>query len=206
LSAIKDLDNMSKPLTVWDAENLAIPRPPLSLVDNLTVFSYGHYGTVAKPEPESDYMLEPALHYLSGEIPDQYVLSNWGHGINSYSLNFRCAYSDIAFIGQVAYGGVYGDRGREERRWEDLVSDVDQIMDTPIRKPAGKSRKRKFIIAYSDFRTVSAEARHRSDLADHNYFTLFRNTNRGLKELGIYESVNMLEEKVASILGGYTPS
>lgn len=191
-------------MTLWEDKQLPTPRVPTSLVDSLEVFDYVHYGSLIAPAPKSDYMLTPSLEYLTGNIPDQYVLSHWGHGINSYSMNFRCAYGDMAMIAQLGYGGAYQDPQRQNDKWAELVSAIDQSFDLAFRKPAGPPRGRSIIVAFSDFRelpTYSDEGKAFTTGA-----AIYQNSPNGLVHYRTCSSLPELLDDIESLLGGYNPS
>lgn len=200
---------MSNNDTLWEEDNLSIPRIPQSLMDNLRIFDYTHYGSIAEPSPKSDYMLTDSLSYLTGTVPDQYVLSHWGHGINSYSLNFRFAYGDLALIAQVAYGGAYGDAELQKGLWEDTISIIDKAIDLPLRQPSGEARKRKVIVAYSDFRDLGSDFRDLMPASERNAgrpsenFFIFKNTRNGVKFHKRCHAITDLIDELESLQGGY---
>ena len=96
------------------------------------------------------------VEYLKGPIPDQYSLNHAGHGVNSYSLNFRFALGDLAIFAQTGWGGAYMNSDEQARTWEELEIQLSTIMlNTPV---AGfdSSYIRKYLIVYSNFRINGA--------------------------------------------------
>ena len=100
-------------------------------------------------------MLE-TVEYLKGLIPDQHSLNHVGHGVNSYSLNFRFALGGLAIFAQTGWGGAYMNSEEQTRTWEELEIQLSTIMlNTPV---AGfdSSSFRKYLIVYSNFRINGA--------------------------------------------------
>ena len=135
----------------WVENNLTVPRVPPTLVDQLKHFDSTHVGTLRHPDPESDYFLKPSLDFLRGEVPDHYVLSFWGHGINSYSANFRLAYGDVAVLFQIGFGG-YTDINHSRAAWDAAVAGIDAFLSDIITTPSGNPKARERLVGFSDFR------------------------------------------------------
>jgi hypothetical protein len=113
----------------------------------------GHdFGTQPLPGPIEDYLLLDVVEYLKGPIPDQYVVNHAGHGVNSYSLNFRYALGDLAVLMQVAYGGAYGDQNKDAKHWDECVNQIGDIMLLNPENYQEGLRQRKYLLLYSNFR------------------------------------------------------
>jgi hypothetical protein len=128
--------------------------PPIAHEFELRMGSFGgfDFGTQPLPSPIEDYLFLDILDYLRGPIPDQFVLNHAGHGVNSYSLNFRYALGDLAILMQVGYGGAYGDRKDEAKRWDECVNHIGDIM---LLNPENRQEglwQRKYLLLYSNFR------------------------------------------------------
>ena len=137
---------------VWSNQKLDIPPIAHEFEKRLRFFGGMHFGTQPLPDPMSDYMFLDVIGYLKGPIPDQYVLSHAGHGINSYSLNFRYALGDLAVMMQVGYGGAYGDIEKDRAAWDEWVNHIGNIM---LLNPEDRKEglwQRKYLILFSDFR------------------------------------------------------
>lgn len=137
---------------VWAKQELDIPPIVHEFEKRLRFFGNMHFGTQPLPDPLSDYMFRDVIDYLKGPIPDQYVLSYAGHGISSYSLNFRYALGDIAVMMQVGYGGAYGDIKKDRALWNELVNQIGDIM---LLNPEDRKEglwQRKYLILFSNFR------------------------------------------------------
>jgi hypothetical protein len=110
------------------------------------------FGTQPLPGPMEDYMFLGIIDYLQGPIPDQYVVNHAGHGVNSYSLNFRYALGELAVLMQVGYGGAYGDVKEDAKRWDECVDHIGNVM---LLNPEDRKEglwQRKYLLLYSDFR------------------------------------------------------
>jgi hypothetical protein len=134
---------------------LTLPDAPVALHDDIRVFDKSHLGTIEEPGPQSDYFADPSVEYLRGEIPDQYVASYWGHGINSYSQNFRYAYGDVAIFAQTHFGG-YGDPDKMKRRWNTVVEVLSVYLRTVQNAPRGPEKARSRLLYYSSFRPLGS--------------------------------------------------
>jgi hypothetical protein len=103
-----------------------------------------------------DYLLE-SVEYLKKPIPDQYSLNHAGHGVNSYSLNFRCAIGNIAILAQVGWGGVYMDSKDQADKWDEIQQVLSHILHRNSDFESNEIKMRKFLIVYSDFRLDEPE-------------------------------------------------
>jgi hypothetical protein len=111
------------------------------------------FGTQPLPSPIEDYLFLDILDYLRGPIPDQFVLNHAGHGVNSYSLNFRYALGDLAILMQVGYGGGYMNNKKAAEHWNDCVNHIGDLMFlNPDNRREGLW-KRKYLLVYSSFRS-----------------------------------------------------
>ncbi len=135
----------------WSENGLNVPVIPATLLDQHENFHSEHLGTLREPDGDSDYMFEPSLEFLSGSVPDHYVLSFGGHGVNSYSSNFRLAYGDVCVLFQFGFG-VYTDRDSFKRGWNEAVAGIDAFLRDIITTPSGEPRRRDTLVGFSDFR------------------------------------------------------
>jgi hypothetical protein len=103
-----------------------------------------------------DYLLE-SVEYLKRPIPDQYSLNHAGHGVNSYSLNFRCAIGNIAILAQVGWGGMYMDSKDQADKWDEIQQVLSHILLRNSDFESNEIKMRKFLIVYSDFRLDEPE-------------------------------------------------
>lgn len=135
----------------------SLEYPPLTLEFEEEITEFGHWNWATQPFPTrmQDYSLIESVEYLKGPVPDQYSLNHAGHGINSYSLNFRHVFGNLAIFAQSSYGGVYMSSGAQARDWDEL----QLVLTTIILDSAhiGVSEKneikvRKYLIVYSDLR------------------------------------------------------
>lgn len=137
---------------VWNDEGLEIPPIAHEFEQRIEFFGGRDFGTQPLPGPMRDYLFLDIIDYLKEPIPDQYVLSYAGHGINSYSLNFRYALGDLAIMMQVGYGGAYGDTSEDGKLWDEVVDRLGNIM---LINPENRKEglwQRKYLILFSDFR------------------------------------------------------
>ena len=136
----------------FHSQGLDIPVLTQSFEKEASEFGRWHWATQPFPSRWQDYSLVESVEYLKGPIPDQYSLNHAGHGINSYSLNFRHALGDIAIFAQSAWGGAYQSASAQADAWDELQSRLSSLM---IRMPVDgpdTSYVRKYLIVYSDFR------------------------------------------------------
>lgn len=133
------------------SHGLDIPVPTQAFEEESSEFGQWHWATQPFPSPWQDYLLIESVEYLKGPIPDQYSLNHAGHGINSYSLNFRYALGDIAIFAQSGWGGAYESTGAADA-WDELQQRLSSLL---IRMPVDgldSSYVRKYLIVYSNFR------------------------------------------------------
>jgi hypothetical protein len=136
----------------FDENGLEIPITVQIFEEQASEFGPWHWATQPFPTRWQDYMMNETVEYLKGPIPDQYSLNHAGHGINSYSLNFRFALGDLAIFAQTGWGGAYMETDEQVRRWDDLNLKLSTIMiKTPV-DGFDSSYVRKYLIVYSDFR------------------------------------------------------
>ncbi|MFM7624592.1 MAG: hypothetical protein ACKO5V_07245, partial [Actinomycetota bacterium] len=138
-----------------EEQKLFVPNIPRELASRLREFDEIHWATQPFPSPREDYIFK-LEEYLMGVIPDQYSISHWGHGINSYSLNFRFAIEELAVLGQVAWYGAYNDPESCIEAWNEMATYMDEIIQMKQREFSGKPRKRDVVILFSDFRSDSS--------------------------------------------------
>lgn len=150
-----DATDSSAGVHLWNQDHLLVPAAPAGLLDSIQVFDYSQVGTLDTPGAKSDYLLDPSTEYLRSEVPDQYVLSYWGHGINSYALSFRFAFGSIAGLVQIGCGGAYGNIDTQAAAWNACMRDIDQIT-VRARTVAldARPRQRSTLLVYSDFREL----------------------------------------------------
>jgi hypothetical protein len=117
----------------------------------LREFHEWQWATQPYPLPIQDYMLE-SVEYLKGPVPDQYAINHEGHGINSYSLNFRCASGEIAIMAQSAWGGAFGDETKDTEDWNELCMRLTSILVQAFQEDSSEIRIRKYLLVYSSFR------------------------------------------------------
>lgn len=138
--------------SLWAEKELLIPVLPRSLEGELEFYEWGHIATSKEPDPVSDYMFGPSIAYLGGKIPDQYALSFAGHGINSYSANFRFAYGDLAIMFQIGFGG-YTDEDSSVETWNTAVRGFEPLAHRYFDElPEEGTRQRDQLFCYSNFR------------------------------------------------------
>lgn len=138
----------------FEKESLDVPMVASHLEDRLTEYREWHWATQPTPAPIDDYSLTNTVEYLKGPVRDQYSVSHDGHGINSYSLNFRHVSGELAIIAQTAWGGVYGDRARDSEDWNRDVLRINSLL-TITASVSDEERVRKYLLVASNFRLGS---------------------------------------------------
>jgi hypothetical protein len=140
----------------FDEHGLEIPATVQIFEEQATEFGDWHWATQPFPTRWQDYSLLETVEYLKGPIPDQYSLNHAGHGVNSYSLNFRFALGDLAIFAQTGWGGAYMDSDEQMRAWEEIEIRLSTIMlNTPV-TGFDSSYIRKYLIVHSNFRINGA--------------------------------------------------
>lgn len=134
-----------------EEKELFVPNLPSGLSNRLREFDNSHWATQPFPAPSEDYLFK-IDSYLRGVIPDQYSISHWGHGVNSYSLNFRFAMEELVILGQVAWFGAYNDAESCVQAWNEMAQYMDGIIQMKPRLFSEKPRQRDVLILFSDFR------------------------------------------------------
>ncbi len=157
MTATSDFPQGLDAISQWhrDKFKLNLPVAPVALRGDITMFDPNHVGTIEEPDPQSDYLAKPSMAYLLGDVPDQWVISYWGHGINSYSRNFRFAYGDVAIFAQTHFGG-YGDLDKMKRRWNAVVEVLSVYLRTVQNAPRGPEKARSRLLYYSSFRPLGS--------------------------------------------------
>lgn len=135
----------------FDEEGLERPMVAVHMQNELIEFGKWHWATQPFPTRRDDYSLDETVKYLKGAVADQYSLNHAGHGVNSYSLNFRHVAGDMAMIVQVGWGGVYMDKEEVTRKWDSVVQEIDTTLQLTA-DISDEIYKRKFLIVSSDFR------------------------------------------------------
>ena len=135
----------------FEREKLDVPMVAAHLEGRLTEFREWHWATQLTPSPADDYSLTNTVEYLKGSVCDQYSVSHEGHGINSYSLNFRHVSGELAMIVQCHWGGVYGDRVIDSAAWNHMVLRINSLL-VRTTTVSDEERVRKYLLVVSDFR------------------------------------------------------
>lgn len=138
-----------------EENDMYVPMIPSGLSELLRQFDELFWSTQPFPSPMQDYSLE-SQKYLRGSIPDQYSITHWGHGVNSYSLNFRFALGDLAILSQVAWFGVYNDSEVCIDNWNKMAQELDELIQLKNRKYSNEIRSRRYLIIASNFRLPTA--------------------------------------------------
>ena len=127
--------------------------PPLDSYNEEAVkeITEWHWATHPTPTAMQDYLLE-SVEYLKGAVPDQYSMSHAGHGLNSYSLNFRYVGGDFAILAQSGWGGVYMDEKKANDDWDHLQLVLSHFLINAFIEDNPEVRIRKYLIVFSDFR------------------------------------------------------
>lgn len=134
------------------SHGIEVPGAAQTFEEEFSEFGHWHWATQPFPSRWQDYSLIESVKYLKGPIPDQYSLNHAGHGVNSYSLNFRYALGDIAIFAQSAWGGIYESAGAQMDAWDEIQGRLTSLI---LRMPTDgfdSSYVRKYLIVYSNFR------------------------------------------------------
>lgn len=134
------------------SHGIEVPGAVQTFEEEFSEFGHWHWATQPFPSRWQDYSLIESVEYLKGPIPDQYSLNHAGHGMNSYSINFRHALGDIAIFAQSAWGGIYERAGAQEDAWDEIQLRLTSLI---LRMPTDgfdSSYVRKYLIVYSNFR------------------------------------------------------
>ena len=134
------------------SEKHSLEYPPITLrfEEEITEFGFWYWATQPFPSAWQDYLLNESVEYLKGPVPDQYSLNHSGHGINSYSLNFRHALGNLAIFAQCGYGGAYMDSNSNS--WDELQQRLAVVLLDNADWNSDEIRTRKYLLIYSDFR------------------------------------------------------
>ena len=146
-------------------ERVNLETPAIATFFERDITNYGNWNWATQPYPHrnQDYLME-SVEYLKTPIPDQYSLNHAGHGVNSYSLNFRCAIGNIAIFAQVGWGGAYMDSKAQANRWDETQQMVSHILLRNSDFESNEIKMRKFLIVHSDFRLDEPELWIQSNL------------------------------------------
>ena len=132
--------------------SLKIPVVPLVIAQDVRKFDVWQWATQATPTAMGDY--HPGhFEYLRGPVPDQFALSNGGHGANSYSLNIRLAVGDVAMLAQTHWGGAYTGAPPSTPQWLamcEVAERLTRFADTTWNPR--RWNRRSWLVTFSDFR------------------------------------------------------
>jgi hypothetical protein len=97
-------------------------------------------------DPYHMYMWHPQFveDVLADRVADYVAACHWGHGANSYMINYHLVYGRLAVIMQTPWGGVYTDNAREARDLAGHWARLAAILDSPV--PPGEDR---LVVVYS---------------------------------------------------------
>ena len=139
-------------------EGVDLEIPAIATFFERDITNYGNWNWATQPYPHrnQDYLME-SVEYLKRSIPDQYSLNHAGHGVNSYSLNFRCAIGNIAIFAQVGWGGMYMDSKDQADKWDETQQILTHILLRNSDFESNEIKMRKFLIVHSDFRLDEPE-------------------------------------------------
>ena len=135
----------------FQEQNLDLPIIAAFFEEKITNFGFWNWSTLPYPSRMQDYMME-SVEYLKGPIPDQYSLNHSGHGLNSYSLNFRCAIGNIAIFAQVGWVGAHMDSKEKLNQWDEIQVRLSSLILRNGDWESNQIKIRKFLIIFSDFR------------------------------------------------------
>ena len=138
-----------------DQLSLEYPILTVEFEEEITEFGYWHWATQPFPNRMQDYSLLESVEYLKGPVPDQYSLNHAGHGVNSYSINFRHVLGNIAIFAQSPYGGAYMNTVDQDSYWDELQLRISHILMDHVHIDVGIKNEikiRKFLIVFSRFR------------------------------------------------------
>lgn len=135
----------------FEENGIDVPIIAAFFEEKITNFGFWNWSTLPYPSRMQDYMME-SIEYLKGPIPDQYSLNHSGHGVNSYSLNFRCAIGNIAIFAQVSWGGAFMDPKNKSIQWDEVQIRLTDLILRNGDWESNQIKRRKFLIIFSDFR------------------------------------------------------
>ena len=132
----------------------ALPVVDGELLDRVRDNSPYFWATQPFPVAIDDYLMDSIIEYLQSSIPDQFAISHAGHGINSYSLNYRYALGSIAILAQVSWGGAYGDIEEDGAEWMRVLEEIDSITEMNPAAYSDGFKQRDYLILLSRFRGI----------------------------------------------------
>lgn len=134
---------------------LAVPRIPAALRDQIQTWAPWWWATDQSAQPFEDYLLKSEV-LLERPVADHVAITHAGHGINSYSLNWRQAFGPVAFLIQTGWGGGLSGDAAAVGRQAELFSRTSRLTAALEDRgtPMGGVRIRRLLITVSDFRDV----------------------------------------------------
>lgn len=114
--------------TTLVAAGLPFPPIPESLLPRVEKMADWEWGT-AGTDPAALYNFRGHAQLVLVEASqDSMALSNAGHGVNSYGLQYQLAYRWIAVFAQVGWGGAYMDDTTQARKIGGVFGAVTRLL------------------------------------------------------------------------------
>lgn len=146
------MEPLGEARVLFERHGLALPPVPTALQGKLRRLAPWCYAT-REISPARMYAFGPYAQDVVAEVVDDYAaLSHWGHGVNSYSLNYALVYKFLALFVQVGWGGIYMDKQHQTAKANTWFGTCAHIVDA-VEADAARSPPRagKLVVLQSEF-------------------------------------------------------
>jgi hypothetical protein len=104
------------------------PPIPAALERYLICFDEWCYAT-RDIDPQAMYYMDTyLLEAIASPTKNYLALSKWGHGMNSYALNYQLVYDGLVVFLQVGWGGVYMHEEQQAKTLASWFTDAANVL------------------------------------------------------------------------------
>lgn len=111
---------------------IGAPAPLALLLDGAEQVEDWYWSTDPALTSRGEEYLMSDREWLLEPVPDQLVISQGGHGVNSHALTVRLAVGRVAVHAQVAYGGAFTDPAEAAGAVTRLLHDCAALVDAGL--------------------------------------------------------------------------
>jgi hypothetical protein len=121
------MSDIEKARQLFQKAGLAFPTIPQELAVGLK--EQGKWVFSTRKIDMSPYNLQHYVHEVDeSDVEDYAVLSQSGHGVNSYAIQYYLVYGPLHMLLHLGWGGVYMDANAEAAKIQECFSLADEIV------------------------------------------------------------------------------